>query len=128
MIDTEAKIIEILQKLPSEGPNLDYKEMPYKQHDKLAFIKDVIAMLNAEAAMDKDKFIIFGVEDKSRQLKGIEEESWRDDNEWQNLLLKKEGEHLQTIKKKSWNFRTSLAFSQVCWWKFGMLCSWVFIF
>ena len=65
MIDTEAKIIEILQKLPSEGPNLDYKEMPYKQHDRLSFIKDVIAMLNAEAAMDKDKFIIFGVEDKA---------------------------------------------------------------
>lgn len=88
MIDTEAKIIEILQKLPSEGPNLDYKEMPYKPHDRLSFIKDVIAMLNAEAAMDKDKFIIFGVEDKSRQLKGIEEGTWRDDNEWQDLLSK----------------------------------------
>lgn len=88
MIETEAKVIEILQKLPSEGPNLDYKEMPYKPHDKLNFLKDVIAMLNAEAAMDKDKFIIFGVEDKSRQLKGIVEEAWRDDNEWQNLLSK----------------------------------------
>lgn len=83
----ESKIIEILQQLPSEAPNLDYKEMPYHKSHDLDFIKDVIAMLNAEAAMNEDKFIIVGV-DNSKNLKGIEARLWRDDNEWQNLIKK----------------------------------------
>lgn len=87
MAFTESKIIEILQKLPSEAPNLDYKEMPYQKWHDLSFIKDVLAMLNTEAVMEEDKFIICGV-DNSKKLKGIEEELWRDDNEWQNLLNK----------------------------------------
>ncbi len=45
-------------------------------------------MLNSEELMEKDKYIIIGVEDKTLSLRGIVKEEWRDDNEWQNLLDK----------------------------------------
>ena len=82
------KVIEVLQKLPSEGPCIDYKIIPYKKNQNHEFLRDVIAMLNSEGAIGKDKFIITGVSDSTRELFGIELEQWRDDNEWQNLLKK----------------------------------------
>ena len=85
MAFSESKVIEILKTLPSEGPGLDYKEMPYTKPKNIDFIKDVIAMLNAESVMTEDRFIICGVSD-SKELIGIEIESWHDDNEWQNAL------------------------------------------
>ncbi len=87
MKDTENKIIELLQKLPSEGPNIDYKQIPYTKDKNNELIKDVIAMLNSEPAMDKDKVILFGVSD-SKGLIGIVPELWRDDNEYQNIFDK----------------------------------------
>ncbi len=87
MAFSEYKILEILKTLPSEGPGLDYKKMPYTKNKKSDFIKDVIAMLNAEAVMDEDKFIIFGIDDSKSRV-GIEAGEWHDDNEWQNLLEK----------------------------------------
>lgn len=88
MVFVDDKIIEILQKLPSEGPSIDYKVIPYKKNQNHAFLQDVIAMLNSESAAGEDKFIIVGVTDSPRELRGIELEQWRDDNEWQNLVKK----------------------------------------
>lgn len=82
------KIIEILQRLPSEGPCIDYKVIPYKKNQDHAFLRDVISMLNSEQAAGEDKFIIVGITDSARELRGIELEQWRDDNEWQNLIKK----------------------------------------
>lgn len=79
------KVKELLEKLPSEGPEIDYKVILYQKYFNQTFLRDVIAMLNCEAAMGKDKFIIFGVSD-SRERKGIDKEKWRDDNEFQNLV------------------------------------------
>ncbi len=84
---TESKIIEILQLLPNEGPGLDYKQIPYVNGKESDMIKDLIAMLNAESVAYEDKYIIFGVDD-SRNLKGIPEGLWRDDNQWQNIISK----------------------------------------
>lgn len=84
----EDKIIDILRRLPSEGACFDYKEYPYIKNDDHKFVKDVDAMLNSIEGVGKDKFIILGVEDKSKQLKGILKELLRDDNEFQNLLKK----------------------------------------
>ncbi len=81
-------IIEVLQKLPSEGPCIDYKSIPYKRNQDQEFLRDVIAMLNSEHAAGEDKFIIMGVTDSPRELRGIGLEQWRDDNEWQNLTQK----------------------------------------
>lgn len=88
MLFDDDKIIEILQKLPSEGPCIDYKVIPYKKNQNHAFLQDVIAMLNSEQAAGEDKFIVIGVTDSPRELRGIEIEQWRDDNEWQNLIKK----------------------------------------
>ena len=82
------KVIDILQKLPSEGPCIDYKVIPYKKNQNHEFLRDVIAMLNSEVAAGKDKFIVIGVLDSPRNRIGIQLEQWRDDNEWQNLIRK----------------------------------------
>lgn len=82
------KVIEVLQRLPSEEPCVDYKIVPYTKNQNHDFLKDVIAMLNSEAGVGKDKFIIIGVENQTRKRIGIQRKLWRDDNEWQNLLDK----------------------------------------
>ncbi len=85
MVFVDDKVLEILSKLPSECPYIDYKVSPYEKKQKHSFLRDVIAMLNSEAAIGKEKFIIVGVSD-SRKLIGIEDEQWWDDNEWQNII------------------------------------------
>lgn len=88
MVFVDDMVMEILQKLPSEGPCIDYKVIPYKKNKNHEFLQDVIAMLNSEQAAGEDKFIVIGVKDSPRELIGIEIEQWRDDNEWQNLIKK----------------------------------------
>lgn len=90
MLYVEEKVLEILQLLPSEGPGLDYKRKPYDFSDErglLSFLKDVIAMLNAESIMNEDKYIIIGISDNLEYI-GIDKERWKDDNEWQRQLDK----------------------------------------
>lgn len=84
----EDKIIDILRRLPSEGACFDYKQYPYFKNEDHKFVKDVDAMLNSIEGVGKDKFIILGVEDKTKELKGIIKGHLRDDNEFQNLLKK----------------------------------------
>lgn len=84
----EDKILDILSRLPSEGACFDYKQFPYLKNEDHKFVKDVDAMLNSIEGVGKDKFIILGVEDKSKLLKGIKKELLRDDNEFQNLLMR----------------------------------------
>ncbi len=88
MIFIDDKVLEVLAKLPSECAYIDYKEIPYIKGKKdYDFILDVISMLNSEEGIDRDKFIICGVTN-DKCLTGILRETWRDDNEWQNLLKK----------------------------------------
>ena len=84
----EELVQEILSKFPSECAYLDYKIIAYAKSKEHEFIRDVVAMLNSEEAIKKDKFIIIGVDEKERFLRGIDRDSWRDDNEWQNLIDK----------------------------------------
>jgi len=86
MESVDSIVLDVLEKLPSEAPNLDYKEMPYNLK-KLDVIKDVIAMLNAESAMADEKLIVFGVSD-NKERKGIDKSLWHDDNEFQNCFDK----------------------------------------
>lgn len=88
MESVKNKVINILKDLPDEDPCLDYKQIPYKKDQMHSFLKDVIAMLNSEAATGKDKFIIFGVKDRPKELIGIPPAMMSDDNEWQNLIKK----------------------------------------
>lgn len=81
------KIQDLLTKLPSECSCIDYKVVPYDRYKDHEFIRDVIAMLNSEEGLNKEKFIVFGVTNE-RKLRGIDTTEWRDDNEWQHLLDK----------------------------------------
>lgn len=65
-------IQEILRRLPNECAYIDYKQTPYFKRQYHDLIKDVIAMLNSEEAIGKDKAIIFGVVDGTRKLIGID--------------------------------------------------------
>ena len=47
------KVLEVLEKLPSECAYIDYKEYPYIKGAKdYEFIHDVISMLNSEESID----------------------------------------------------------------------------
>ena len=87
--DIEDKVKHIIEELPSEASGLDYKLYPYDiKQDKVNFLKDIIAMLNSEADIGEDKFIIIGIEDKNKYKNGIDKQTWHDDNEWQHLVEK----------------------------------------
>lgn len=81
----KGKILSILDDLPSENSWLDYKIAPYDKNHKAEFIKDVCAFLNCTESYGKDKFIIFGVVDKTKYKKGINENRMEDDNYYQDL-------------------------------------------
>ncbi len=83
----ESKILEIIASLPSEGPNLDYKVIPYQIGKIKDFIIDVISMLNCEAYMYEDKFIVFGINDSKKRV-GLMDNEWDDDTIWQNKIAK----------------------------------------
>ena len=68
----EEYIIYILMHLPNECAYLDYKEIPYIKREYGNLVKDVIAMLNSEEGIGKDKAIIFGIPDETHELKGID--------------------------------------------------------
>lgn len=84
----EYDIEDILGRLPSECDYLDYKITPYtlsKDSGKGEYIKDVLAMLNSQMGIDKDKYIIFGVSD-NKNLIGIEDKTMADDAVFQSLV------------------------------------------
>lgn len=84
----EFDIDDILSRLPSECDYLDYKIIPYKltqESGKAEFIKDVLAMLNSQIGIGKDKYIIFGISDK-KDIIGIKDETMPDDATFQPLL------------------------------------------
>ena len=80
----EDDVREILSKEASECSYIDYKRIPYIKEKKHDFVKDVIAMLNSLECIGKKKFIIFGVDNETKQLVGIPEDMQPDDNEYQN--------------------------------------------
>lgn len=86
-MNIENNIKDIIEDKVNEKSTLDYKVQEYnlQTNDRWEVLKDVIAMLNSDEALDKDKFIILGVADKNFYVKGLEQDM-RDDNEYQNLF------------------------------------------
>lgn len=86
-MDIENKIKNIIEEKINEKSTLDYKVQEYnlQTNDKWEILKDVIAMLNSEDAIGKDKFIILGIAEKEFYIKGLGQDM-RDDNEYQNLF------------------------------------------
>ena len=81
------KLKRILNELPSENSCLDYKVGPYPNNKKADFIKDLNGFLNSNDGYGKDKFIIFGINDKKERI-GINVDSMPDGNEFQTLAEK----------------------------------------
>lgn len=80
------KLIKILKELPDENCCLDYKEMPYKEekYNKASFIKDICGFVNSSEAYGKDKFIIIGIRDKTKERIGINSVPMEDDEKYQS--------------------------------------------
>ena len=76
--ELKEKLLKILTELPDENSWLDYKVAPYNREDKYEkaeFIKDLCAFLNCTESYGKDKFIIFGIVDKTKFKRGISQDS-----------------------------------------------------
>ena len=86
--ELKEKILKILSELPTENSYIDYKQIPYLENKKAEFIKDVCGFLNSIDSYKKDKFIIFGVQDKPIKRLGIKKELMADDAEYQSLCDK----------------------------------------
>lgn len=82
------EIRDILNELPDENSSLDYKEIPYEKCRHADFISDLCAFLNSNESYDKDKFIIFGVRDATKERIGLNEKQMEDDNIYQSLAEK----------------------------------------
>ena len=103
-LDLKKEIYRILDELPDENSCLDYKLMPYKGgEDKSELLKDICAFLNSEEAYEKDKYIIFGVQDKTHYILGIDNNPMPDDSVYQesfDLIFPRPMIETGTIKYK----------------------------
>lgn len=93
MLSAENYIIDILSSLPNECAYLDYKVIPYVKNYYHDLIRDIIAMLNSEEGLGKEKAIVFGVDDKTHELVGIDSflknsNERFDDADYQNIFDK----------------------------------------
>ncbi len=85
------KLDDILDNLPSENAWVDYKLefYDYKNLNKNAeIIKDICAFLNSIDGYGMDKFIIFGIQDKTLGRKGINKGKFPDDKDLVKFVKK----------------------------------------
>lgn len=86
------EILGLLGGLPEECDWIDYKALRSKMTSEyMGKIKNlVVSFLNSIREFDKDKYIIFGIEEdkktKKKLFSGIKGNDFPDDNEWQNLF------------------------------------------
>ncbi len=84
--ELKKKLLKILDELPEENCCIDYKEIPYNEdkYHKAAFIKDICGFINSSEAYGKDKFIILGIRDKTKERIGISTVPMEDDEKYQS--------------------------------------------
>lgn len=80
------KIIELIEN-HAESEYLDFKVTPYYTENLLDFIKDVLAFLNADSPIDR--YIILGVEDKTKRIIGIDTSYMLDSADYQKIIIEK---------------------------------------
>lgn len=73
----------ILNELPEENSWLDYKVIPYKTKDIGDLINDLSAFLNSEQSYEKNKYIIYGIDD-NKYRKGISSKEMLNDYYFQD--------------------------------------------
>lgn len=86
-IEKEKDIIKNFIDCHDECEYLDFKQIPYKDEKLVDFVKDVVAFANSDCK--QDKYILLGIEDKSKCVIGIDCEDLQDSAIFQNTLLQK---------------------------------------
>lgn len=86
--ELKEKLLKIITELPDENSWLDYKQIPYQDSEKAEFIRDLCAFLNCKESYGKDKFIIFGITDKTKKRIGLIAKPMQDDSFYQDLARK----------------------------------------
>lgn len=84
--ELKKKLLKILEELPDENSCVEYKEIPYRdeKYTKAAFIKDICGFINSSEAYGKDKFIILGIRDKTKERIGVSTVPMEDDEKYQS--------------------------------------------
>lgn len=79
------RLCSIIDELPDEGAEIDYKVIPYKLDNRAEFVRDLCAFLNCEESYGKDKYIIFGVDNQKQIIGLLPNNSMQDDDFYQQL-------------------------------------------
>lgn len=66
-----------------EGSNIEWKVIPHKPNSMCEFLKDILGLLNCIERVDEDKFLIYGIENKTKKLVGISISDMLDDADYQ---------------------------------------------
>lgn len=84
-MDEEIKmeLNKIIDELPGESSWLDYKERPYNPGQMVDLIKDINAFLNSEQSYGRNKYIIYGIDNKRNRV-GINPSEMPDDRDFQD--------------------------------------------
>lgn len=82
--ETKKELNNILNDLPTENCWLDYKADPYKSSDIGDLINDFSAFLNSEQSYGKNKYIIYGIDNKKNR-RGITTDEMLDDRDFQDV-------------------------------------------
>ncbi|QNU66521.1 ATP-binding protein [Ruminiclostridium herbifermentans] len=86
LCDERTVIVDLIENY-EEGDYLDFKREPYAGDSLIDFLKDVVAFANADCT--RDRYIIFGVEDKTKKKIGINPNALLDSASYQKLLSEK---------------------------------------
>lgn len=110
--DTKDTINSILDGIPEEGAWIEYKSAcDFSREFKKNIQFEVTAFLNSLQYFGKDKFILFGIhedkETKKKELTGLGEHCFPDDNEWQNLFSKIKPMH-PTVETGTYSYQGHL--------------------
>lgn len=110
--DTIRKIMDAWGGLPEESSWIEYKSAcEFTPEFKERILCEVTAFLNSLSYFGKDKFILFGIyEDKrakKKELTGLKEYCFPDDNEWQNLFHKIKPIH-PTVETGTYDYQGQL--------------------
>lgn len=113
--ELKEKLLKIITELPDENSWLDYKQIPYEDTEKAEFIRDLCAFLNCRESYSKDKFIIFGVADKTKKRIGLIAKPMQDDYFYQDLARKIEPfPIIETGRIKTQINNEELEFGYIC--------------
>ena len=92
--EVKFELNRILNELPTENSWLDYKAKAYDKTELAGLINDLCAFLNSEQSYGRNKYIICGINDKTKDRIGIKPAEMLDDHFFQDAA-----KHIYPIPK-----------------------------